>query len=156
MENLYIKINNGQPVNHPTTEENLLQAFGSIPSNWSPFTRILQPQDLLTSPFQKAVNTYGLSSDGVTWQDVWTPVEMTSDEQQALIEETQAHPPWLNAILNTKTLTWRLSAPPKDGQNYLFNFLTNAWEVVPLKPTDGQEYYFDWTTKQWLVIPSTT
>ena len=156
MENLYIQIENGQTVNHPTTEENLLQAFGSIPSNWSPFTRIFQPQDLLTSPFKKAVNTYGLSSDGITWQDVWTSVEMTSDEKQALIAGIQANPPWLNAVLDTEKLIWKRPPAPQDGKNYLFNFQTSEWEVVPLKPTDGQEYYFDWETKQWLVIPTTT
>lgn len=39
----YIETENGQLKNHPAFEENLLQAFGSIPANWIPFERIEQP-----------------------------------------------------------------------------------------------------------------
>ena len=41
--NLYIRVENGQPVNHPSLEENLIQAFGEVPSNWEPFVRVVPP-----------------------------------------------------------------------------------------------------------------
>jgi len=66
--NLYIQVENGKPINHPAFEDNLIQAFGSIPANWKPFKRIPQP-----SP--NAVCTYTLSLDGKTWQDTWTITE---------------------------------------------------------------------------------
>ena len=82
MENLYIQIENNQPINHPATEENLLQAFGSIPSNWSPFKRIkLSDSGVKVGFYQNAVNTYTLSTDNVTWQDSWTAVDMSTDEK---------------------------------------------------------------------------
>lgn len=40
---LYIETENGQIKNHPALEENLLQAFDTIPANWVLFERIEQP-----------------------------------------------------------------------------------------------------------------
>jgi len=134
--NLYIQVENGHTVNHPAYENNLLQVFGLIPSNWSPFNRIQQPDNLLTSPFQTAQCTYTLSSDGVKWQDTWTAITMTSDEQADLIAQTQANPPGPNVTLNTTTLQWTPNTPkPTDGQNYYWNYQTGVWVVVPLEPT---------------------
>jgi hypothetical protein len=134
--NLYIQIENGQPVNHPAFEDNLMQAFGSIPSNWVPFNRIQQPTELLTSPFQTALCTYALSSDGVTWEDVWTAVEMTDAEKSALIAERQAKPPGPNVTLNTTTLFWEPNTPkPTDGQKYYWNYQTGAWVEIPATPS---------------------
>ena len=39
IENLYIRIENGIPVNHPVLESNLLQLFGEIPNNYFTFKR---------------------------------------------------------------------------------------------------------------------
>jgi len=133
---LFIQIQNGQPVNHPVYDFNLIQAFGTIPQGWAMFNRVEQPNGLLTSPFQKAVCTYGLSSDNVTWEDKWSAVEMTADEKAALIAETEAVPPGPNITLNTETLVW-----------------------VPntTKPTDGQKYLWDWSKGEWVVYtPPTT
>ena len=131
--NLYIQIENGQPINHPAFEENLFQVFGEVPSNWSLFNRVQQPTGLITSPFQTAQCTYGLSSDGVTWEDVWTAVEMTDAEKSALIAERQANPPGPNVTLNITTLEWTPNTA---------------------KPTDGQKYYWDWTKGEWAVFPA--
>lgn len=80
--NLYIQIENGQPVNHPALEENLIHAFGSIPDNWKPFNRFqLADLNLEIGMYQKTVHSYSLSSDGVTWQDKWTVVDMTDEEK---------------------------------------------------------------------------
>ena len=65
--NLYIQTENGQPINHPAFEDNLIQAFGEVPAHWAPFNRIHQPTDLIPSPFFTANLTYGLADDGVTW-----------------------------------------------------------------------------------------
>jgi len=131
---LYIQIENGQPVNHPAFEDNLLQAFGAIPDNWKPFNRIEQPIDLLTNPFQTAVNTYTLGSDGV-WFDSWAALDMTEAEKAALIATTEANPPYPNAILDTATLQWGKPPKPTDGQNYKFNFITGTWDILDAPST---------------------
>jgi hypothetical protein len=82
--NLYIQIENGQPVNHPAIEENLIQVHGSIPENYAPFNRIqLHDANLELGVYQNAAHSYSLSSDGVAWQDTWTAVDMTQEEKDA-------------------------------------------------------------------------
>ena len=131
---LFLQIQNGQPVNHPVYDFNLIQAYGQIPQGWAMFNRVEQPAGLLTSPFQTAQCSYTLSSDGVTWQDTWTAVTMTADEQAALIAERQANPPGPNVTLNTETLQWKPNTE---------------------KPIDGQKYYWDWAKGEWAVVPTT-
>ena len=41
--NLYIETENGATKNHPAFEENLIQAFGSIPEHWEAFIRVEKP-----------------------------------------------------------------------------------------------------------------
>ena len=42
--NLYIEVENDLPKNHPAFENNLIEAFGEIPSNWVPFIRVDIPK----------------------------------------------------------------------------------------------------------------
>jgi len=129
---LFIQIKDGQPINHPAYDFNLVQAFGMIPSDWAMFNRIQQPADLITSPFQTANCTYELSSDGVTWEDKWTAVEMSDEEKASLIAQTEANPPGPNVTLNTTTLQWTPNTTkPDDGNKYYWNFQSGEWIVVP-------------------------
>ena len=131
----FIQIQNGQAINHPAVDINLIQAFGEIPNDWIMFNRIPQPTNLLPDVFHKAINTYGLSSNGVTWEDKWASEPMTDAEKAALIAQTEAHPPGPNMTLNTTTLIWSPSiAKPTDGQKYSWDFQTGAWVVVPTTP----------------------
>jgi hypothetical protein len=132
---LFIQIENGQPVNHPVYDFNLIQAYGQIPQSWAMFNRIEQPTDLITNVFQQAVNTYGLSFDGVTWEDKWAVVEMTDAEKTALIAERQANPPGPNVTLDTSTLEWKPNST---------------------KPDDGNKYYWDWSTGTWVIFTPPT
>lgn len=84
MINLYLKIENGQPVGHPFTKENLLDIHGEIPSDFVPFKRVqlheYEEHGLFASDYQKHVSSYGLGEDGITWQDIWRIEDMTADE----------------------------------------------------------------------------
>ena len=51
--NLYIETENGAIKNHPAFEDNLIQALGSIPENWEPFTRVERP---VTDAYQVLVS----------------------------------------------------------------------------------------------------
>jgi hypothetical protein len=76
---LYIETENGQPKNHPAIEENLIQAFGSIPDNWVLFTRLDYP---LLSVFEIYEGvTYELINGAYT--DVHHVRSMTSKEIEA-------------------------------------------------------------------------
>lgn len=125
---LYIRIENGQPVNHPALKENLVHAFGCVPSSWVPFTRIEQPAELLTSPFQIAVNTYTMSLDGTSCSDNWSAIEMTELEKNSLISTTQANPPGPNITLDVNTLQWIANIPePTDGKKYYWSYPLGDW-----------------------------
>lgn len=89
MENLYIKVVNGSAVDHPSYESNLIQAFGSIPSDWQPFTRI--KQNVTPTIFQNAVSTYVLNN-GI-WQDSWSCVDMDDAQKAEVISNIQTHGP---------------------------------------------------------------
>lgn len=158
--NLYLKIENGQPVGHPVQQDNLVHAFpdidiNNLPDGWVNFTRVQPPTPGI---FQK-VNDWGTYAEinGV-WQDSWVVTDMTQEEKESIISSYKANPPFPNAILNETTLLWDKPEKPTDGQNYLWNPLTFTWTVVSVKPDDGKKYNFNWNSMQWVetqVNPST-
>jgi hypothetical protein len=130
--NLYIQTDsNGNAVNHPAFEDNLVQAFGGIPAHWEAFTRIQCPDGLLTSPFQKAECTYTKNDSGV-WQDSLSAVDMSEEEKANLISQTQSNPPGPNITLNVSTLEWIPNTEkPNDGKNYRWKWKDGVWVVIP-------------------------
>jgi hypothetical protein len=67
---LYIQVKDGLPINHPAYDANLIDAFGSVPSDWEPFIRIQNPLTgnpnlVLTHPEPVYRKVDGL------WQDFW-------------------------------------------------------------------------------------
>lgn len=130
--NLYIKILDGQPVEHPVTEENLLMAFpdfdiNNLPDGWAKFNRL--ECKVFRGTFQKLLNNYVLNEDGVTWQDNWYVEDMTDDEKANLIAKTQSagcpHPSW---TLDTTTLIWSAPIPyPDDGKQYVWDDTSETW-----------------------------
>ena len=170
--NLYIKVVNGQPVDHPSFEDNLIQAFGSIPTEYQPFTRIPQP----TTPigvYQKYAESYEnpvyAQVDG-TWQDTWTVVDMTADEKAAKIAAAKEHQPYPSWTFDEATCTWVAPIPqPSDAGTgtppkfYVWDETSQAWQAGPTTPppTDpvppaGQYYKWNGTTQSYELadIPS--
>jgi hypothetical protein len=78
-ENLYIEIENGVIKNHPAYESNLIQSFGSVPSNWIPFTRVERPKPNSYQIVLDDTPVYTIV-DGVC-MDVWSVREMTEEEK---------------------------------------------------------------------------
>ena len=129
MTNLYIKVVNGQPVDHPSFEDNLIQAFGSVPAEYQPFTRIAQPSDAI-GVFQKRETSYG-QVDG-TWQDVWTVVDMSAEEKTAILDTARANQPYPSWTFNESNATWnaptaRPETAPAEGKYYKWDEPTLAW-----------------------------
>lgn len=95
--NLYIRLRNGQPFEHPLFEENVRQAFPeldltNLPADWARFTRYQQPgADVLpVGVFEVAEVKYTLSTDSTTWQDTWTTRSMTDAERNKKTRDTVA------------------------------------------------------------------
>jgi hypothetical protein len=167
MENLYIQIVDGAPVNHPALESNLIDALGSVPSNWAPFTR-LAPTDfnVTLGVYQKYACTYILGSDGVTWQDSFSAVDMTADEISA--KQTAYQNVWATHQFADNFTAWTFDAPtctfvpptpePTDapsGQHYVWQGSSNSWQLIPPAPSDGNYYIWNYDTWQYQVFNPT-
>jgi len=156
--NLYIETNNGQPINHPAFEDNLLQAFHAIPSHWEPFTRIERPVPGVYQVLDSEEPTYQ-KVNGV-WTDVWALRDMTDAEktakQQALKASWAALPNASNFTAWTfdeATCTYIPPIPrPTDDKQYFWQGTTNSWVVTPEYPTDGKQYKLDIPTATWVLV----
>lgn len=84
--NLYIKLENGQPINHPMFEDNILQCYPDIDLNntelFAPFNRLEIPSrsDLPVGIFQVLETRYVLSNDGISYEDQYYTRDMDADE----------------------------------------------------------------------------
>lgn len=84
--NLYIKLENGQPINLPMFEENILQCYPGIDLTntdlFAPFIRLPQPSisDLPRTEFQTLETNFILAEDGVSYTDSYFVRDMDETE----------------------------------------------------------------------------
>jgi len=128
--NLYIEIDNGQPINHPAFEDNLLEVFGQIPSNWEPFVRVVKPTLGVYQVFEDIELTYE-KVDGV-WTDVWHYRNMTEAEKAEKIRLEMLEQPFNSWLFNEELCTWESPVSvPADGKPYEWNEESSSWlEIV--------------------------
>jgi len=162
--NLYIETENGVTKNHPAFEDNLMQAFGEIPTKWELFIRVERPTlgvyQLLENPEPVYAKVNGI------WTDVWTVRDMTAEEktakQQAVITGFNTRDQasnWSAWTLNEATCTMQPPIPRPDLEQTkvdanIFTFwcgAENNWKDTPTKPTDGQ-YKFDFFAWTWVKV----
>ena len=163
--NLYIETENGTFKNHPAFEDNLIQAFGSVPSHWEAFTRVERPTLGVYEIMAAEEATYE-KVDGV-WTDVWHKRDMTAEEktakQQAAITSFNALPDASNYSAWTLDEATCLMVPPiprpdedplKTGLGIftLWSGADNNWKDTPKKPFDEKQYKFNYTTWQWVEV----
>lgn len=159
--NLYIETENGQTKNHPAFEDNLLQAFGSIPSHWEPFARVERPVPGIYEVLESEMPTYQ-KVNGV-WTDVWSVRELTAEEktakQQAVRDAFDAREQaenWSAWTLDEATCTMQPPIPrPAPDQTKLdqgiFTFwcgADNNWKDTPVRPEGN--YKFDFFAWAWV------
>ena len=159
--NLYIETNNGQAINHPAFEDNLIQAFGSIPEHFEFFVRVEKPIPSLYQ-FVDEEPTYQ-KIDGF-WTDVWSLRDMTDEEksakQQAVRDAFNTREQasnWSAWTLDEVTCKMQppIPRPVPDQAKLDANIFTawcgaeNNWKDMPVRPTDGQ-YKFDFFAWQWV------
>jgi len=156
--NLYIETENGLVKNHPAFEDNLLEAFGSIPNQWESFLRIERPTlgvyEILTAeePTYEKVN-------GV-WTDVWHKRDMTAEEKMTKQQEvvtafnSRDHAEnWSAWTLDEATCTMQPPIPRPERIEGVFVFWCGAdsnWKEAPTRP-EG-EYKFDFFAWNWVAL----
>lgn len=155
---LYIQIENGQPVNHPAFEDNLLQAFGSIPDHWEAFVRVERPVPGIYEVLENDEATYE-KVNGV-WTDVWMLRPMTDAEktakQQAVIDAFNSREQaenWSAWTLDEATCTMVPPIPrpdPVEGKIVFWCGADGNWKEAPARP-EG-EYKFDFLAWQWVQV----
>jgi len=152
--NLYIETENGQTKNHPAFEDNLIQAFGSVPEHWELFVRVVRPIPTVYQNVDEE-STYQ-KIDGV-WTDVWNLRDMTAEEkvakQQATLDAFNALEQasnWSAWTLNKVTCIMDPPIPrPEQTEGVLVFWCgaENNWKEVPARPEGN--YKFDFFTWQW-------
>jgi len=161
--NLYIQVENKQPVNHPAFEDNLLQAFGHIPDHWEPFVRVDRPVPGVYEVLESKEPTYE-KVDGV-WTDVWALRPMTDAEkaakQQATIDafnNREQAENWSAWTLDEVTCTMQPPSPRpaldeakmEQGIMTFWCGADNNWKDTPPRPQDSKPYKFDFFAWTWV------
>ena len=135
---LYIRIKDGQPFEHPIFGDNFRQAFpnldvNNLPPEFAKFERVERPELGVYEILSFNEPTYELI-DGV-YKDVWHKRNMTAEEiaskQQAVKD------------------VWALNG----FTSWVFNETTCAFEAPTPMPTDGKKYQWDEPTVSWIEIP---
>ena len=132
--NLYIRIKDGVPFEHPIFEQNLKNAFPDVDTNnlTSDFARFVRVEQPTVSVYEVAELVYGWDGDVV--KDIWTIRSMTQEEKQ----EKQ------NNVKNKWNATGYVS--------WIFNETTCAFEPPISMPTDGKMYLWDEATTSWTEV----
>lgn len=151
---LYIKVKNGLPINHPAFKINLMDAFGVIPDDWEPFIRVPNPVQTDNLIVLENPEPVYRKVDGV-WRDVWytrpkTTEELAVEKEKRLapIRELWAKRPYASNftawVLNEETEKYEAPTPrPTDGKFYRWSGPDNNWKEAEPFPQDGKRYYFD-------------
>jgi len=163
--NLYIQIENGQPVNHPAFEDNLIEAFGAVPDHWEPFVRVERPVSDVYEILESTEPTYQ-KVNGV-WTDVWSLRPMT-DEEKAVKQQTvkdkfnarEQAENWSAWMLDEDTCTMQPPIPrPAIDQTKIDKRIRefwcgadNNWKDTPAYPDNGKEYKFDFIVWEWVEV----
>ena len=131
---LYIRIKDGKPFEHPILGDNFRQAFPNIDTNNLPpeFARFVRVDRPPIGVFEVYVDcTYELV-DGV-YTDVHNVRLMTAEEKAAKIAEAKANlrPNW---TLNEETLRPTPPPRPTTGGPWRFDGITNDWIVATEPP----------------------
>jgi len=165
---LYIQIENGQPINHPAYDDNLVAAFGLIPNDWEPFVRV--PNATLGIYQVLDSNTPTYSKVNNVWTDVWSIRDMTADEKSA--KQQKIKTAWSERFQASNWSAWTfddatcaylppIPRPEKDQTKLdqkIYTYWCGAesnWKDTPPYPNDGNQYTFDFFAWVWVVVPST-
>ena len=133
---LFIRIQNGQPFEHPIFGDNFRQAFPNVDTNNLPpeFARFVRVTAPVLGPYEKNQTVSYQLVDGV-YTDVFTCEQMTAEEITVKQDQVKA-----NWIANSGFASWT------------FNETTCAFEAPTPYPTDGKPYRWDEPTTSWIEV----
>lgn len=135
---LFIRIKNGQPFEHPIFGDNFREAFPDVDVNNLPpeFARFERTPPPVWGPYEKNQRVrYERGSDGV-YRDVWHCDRMTAEEIKAKQDEVKAQ--------------WAASADaPK---SWVFDEEMCCFMAPVPYPTTGKPYRWDESSLSWVEV----
>lgn len=153
---LFIKIKDNKPFEHPILGDNLTQAFPDIdlqnlPSDYAIFERVDPP---VIGPYDKNLrNEYQIGEDNIV-RDVWLFDAMSEEEKLQKQQETRDSfieaTGFVSWTLDEETCTMKPPVPRiLDGKNYVWRESDTTWVEVPPLPEGDKKYDFNLETGQW-------
>lgn len=131
---LFIRIINGQPFEHPILKNNFCQAFpevdiNNLPIEFARFERVSCPS-LVYATLNNPDPTYQWV-DGIV-KDVWDITPMTAEEITNKQNSVKQH--------------WATNGFP----SWIFDEVTCSFKAPVPYPTDGNIYHWDEESRSWL------
>ena len=126
---LYIKIKDGQPFEHPIIGDNFRQAFpdvdvNNLPSDFFKFERVVC--NVRPSTYEVVQNEYQWVGGVV--KDVWSLRPMTQEEKTAKIDLAMQYQPYPSWTFDEPSCAWVPPVPyPTDGSFYIWNEEQLTW-----------------------------
>ena len=135
---LYIRIKDGQPFEHPILGDNFREAFpdidtNNLPPEFASFTRIETPVEGAYEVYEGV--EYQLQEDG-SYMDVHSTRDMTVEEKTAKQAVVKAD--------------WEANG----FDSWIFNEDTCRFDPPEPYPDDGKVYYWDEDTLSWVEVPA--
>jgi len=135
---LYIRIKDGAPFEHPIIGDNFRQAFpdvdtNNLPPEFTPFTRVEFPTIDVYGVYEGV--EYQLQEDG-SYMDVHSTRDMTVEEKTAKQDVVKAD--------------WEANG----FDSWTFNEDTCSFDPPEPYPDDGKVYYWDEDTLSWVEVPA--
>lgn len=134
---LFIRIKDGQPFEHPIFGDNFRQAFPDVDTNNLPseFARFVRVQAPVLGPYEKNQTLSYQLVDGV-YTDVFTCEQMTAEEIAAKQQGVKD----------------RWAANSESFASWTFNEVTCSFEAPTPCPNDGNLYRWDEATLSWIAL----
>jgi hypothetical protein len=133
---LFIRIKDGAPIDHPIMGENFRQAFPDVDTENLPaeFARFVRVQAPALGPYEYNQSVSYQLVDGV-YTDVFTCEQMTAEEisakQQVVKDFWVSNNGFASWTFNEQTCMYEALTPkPTDGKVYLWNEEQLAWVEV--------------------------
>lgn len=152
---LFIRIQNGQPFEHPIFGDNFRLAFPDVDTNNLPaeFARFVRVEPPVLGVYEKNQTVSYQLIDGA-YTDVFACEQMTSEEiaaKQQFVKTnwaaTGGHPSW---IFNEATCAFEPPVPrPDDGNMYVWRESDQSWVYAPPAP-NGDGWEFNLETGSWV------
>lgn len=170
---LFIKIVDGQPFEHPITDENFREAFPDVDMNNLPegFAEFIRVEPPTTNRFE-VCEKGAYEKVGDKYTDVYLVRPMTEEEKTEIINKQKAAKPKENWRWDDINCRWLPPKIPTTGGPWKYSPQELDWVVAteppfpswvlrgdgliyvaPIsRPPNNQKYYWDEPTLSWVIL----